>query len=247
MKKIFCALLVLLGAAVFAAAGGIADEARKGNEKADMSYAFGMVVAADLKETGLEFNYNAFMRGFREVMDKEETRYTMDEAMVKINAAYTAAQAALGERNRAEGMAFLDANGKKPGVAVLPSGLQYELILEGDGEMPGHGDTVLVHFRGTTVNGTIFDTTYDSGTPLEVPLDRVIPGWSEGLRMMREGGKARLCIPPELAYGERGAPPAIAPYAVLIFEVELLAIVRSAPGEDDWEDEDSGDDSGEDA
>jgi len=211
-----------------------------------MSYAFGMVVAADLKETGLEFNYGTFLRGFREVMDRKETRYTMDEAMEKINTAFTAAQEALGDRNKAEGSSFLAENAKRPGVTVCPSGLQYELILEGGGEMPGPADTVLVHYRGTTVNGTVFDTTYDNGTPLEVPLDRVIPGWSEGLRMMREGGKAKLCISPDLAYGARGAPPAIAPHSVLIFEVELISIVRplfdEEDEEDDYEDDDFGDD-----
>ena len=241
MKNIFCVILVFFCAAVFLAAGGIAEAGAKGNEKADMSYAFGMVVAADLKETGLEFNYNTFLRGFREVMEKKDTRYTMDEAMGKINTAFAAAQAALGEQNRAEGMSFLEENRKKPGVIVFPSGLHYELVLEGSGEMPGPADTVLVHYRGSTVNGKVFDSTFDSGTPLEVPLDRVIPGWSEGLRMMREGGKAKLCIPPELAYGARGAPPAIAPNAVLIFDVELLAIVRPPYDEDDEEDDEEDD------
>jgi FKBP-type peptidyl-prolyl cis-trans isomerase len=98
---------------------------------------------------------------------------------------------------------------------------------------------VLVHYRGATINGAIFDTTYDNGTPVEIPLDQVIPGWSEGLRMMKEGGKARLFIPPDLAYGERGAPPTIAPQAVIIFDVELLSIIRPSEeeSEEDWGDE----------
>ena len=244
MKKFLFIAFALLGAAAFLGAEGIAEGAKQSNEKADMSYAFGMAVAADLSETGLEFNYGAFVQGFRDVMDKEKTRYTMDEAMKKIDAAYSAAQRALGDRNKAEGDSFLAENSKRPGVDVTPSGLQFELVLEGSGEKPGPGDTVLVHYRGATINGTIFDTTYDNETPMEIPLDRVIPGWSEGLRMMREGGKAKLCIPPDLAYGERGAPPAIAPNAVLVFDVELLSIVQPAPEEDAGDD--SGDDSGDD-
>ena len=231
MKNIVFGILVFFGAAVFCAAEGIAEEAKKGNEKADMSYAFGMVVASDLMGTGLEFNYDAFIRGLRGVMEKEETRYTMDEAMEKIQAAYVAAQAEMGERNRAEGAAFLAENGGRPGVVTTPSGLQYELVAEGSGETPGATDTVRVQYRGTTVDGTVFDTTYDNGEPAEIPLNRVIPGWSEGIQLMKEGGKAKLYIPPNLAYGERGAGGAIGPNTVLIFDVELLSVIRS-PSED---------------
>jgi FKBP-type peptidyl-prolyl cis-trans isomerase len=227
MKKQLCVIVVFLGVVSFAAAEGIAEEARKGNEKADMSYAFGMVVAADLMETGLEFNYNSFLRGFREAMDKEKTRYTMDEAMAKIQAAYSAAVEEKAEQNLALGNAFLSENSKRPGVIVTSSGLHYEAVSEGTGDKPGLADTVLVHYRGATIDGTVFDTTYDSGEPMEIPLDRVIPGWSEGLRMMREGGKARLCIPPDLAYGKRGAGGSIGPNAVLVFDIELLEIMRS--------------------
>jgi FKBP-type peptidyl-prolyl cis-trans isomerase len=225
MKNILCALLVLSGAAVFCNAEGIAEEARKGNERADTSYAFGMVVASDLVGPGLEFNYDAFIRGFRQTLEKEETRYTTDEAMELIQTAFAAAQAELGEKNRAAGAAFLAENGKRPGVMITPSGLQYEVIAEGNGETPDAGDSVLVHYRGALTDGTVFDTTYDSGEPVEIPLDRVIPGWSEGIRMMKEGEKAKLFIPSNLAYGERGAGGAIGPNQVLIFDVELFSIV----------------------
>ena len=234
MKKILFGIVVFLGAAVFCSAEGIAEEAKNGNEKADMSYAFGMVVASDLSGTGLEFNYDAFIRGLREVMEKKDTKYTMDEAMTKIQSAYTAAQTAKGEQNRAEQEAFLAENGKRPGVVTTASGLQYEVITEGTGAMPGETDTVRVNYRGTTIDGTVFDTTYDRGEPAEVPLDHVIPGWAEGIRLMKEGGKAMLYIPSDLAYGERGAGSAIGPNSALIFEVELLAIVpaQDAPNPD---------------
>ena len=222
-----------MGASVFCVAAGIAEEARKGNERADMSYAFGMVVAGDIVGTGLEINYDSFIRGFRDVMENESTRYTMDEAMERIKTAYAATQAETGERNRAEGEAFLAENGKRPGIVTTASGLQYEFITAGDGEMPDIDDVVLVHYRGTFIDGTEFDTTYDSGMPMEIPLDRVIPGWSEGLLLMREGGKARFYIPPNLAYGSRGAGNAIGPNTTLIFEVEFITIVYPSMDEED--------------
>jgi FKBP-type peptidyl-prolyl cis-trans isomerase FklB len=150
----------------------------------------------------------------------------MDEAIEKIEAAFAAAQAEIGERNRDVGEAFLAENGKRPEVIVTPSGLQYELVSEGAGEMPGPADVVLVHYRGATIRGEVFDSTWENGQPIEIPLNRVIPGWAEGLRMMREGGKAKLYIPPNLAYGERGAGGLIGPNSVLVFDVELLSIVE---------------------
>jgi len=229
MKKIFLAALVFLGAVVFCAAEGIIEEAGKGNEKAETSYAFGMVVASDLLQTGLEINYNSFIRGFREVMEKEKTRYTMEEAMDRIQTAYETSMADLGKRNLAAGEAFLSANGRRPEVTVMSSGLQYELISEGGGEKPGMDDVVLVHYLGATIDGIVFDSTYDSGEPLELPLNRVIRGWSEGLCMMRAGEKAKLYIPPNLAYGEHGAGGAIGPNCTLIFEVELISFQKSSP------------------
>jgi len=233
MKNLFCGILIFIGIAVFCGAEGIVEEAKKGNEKADMSYAFGMVVAEDLRDTGLEFNYNSFIRGFRATMENEKTLYTIDEAMEKIQSAFDIAQAEIAQRNQALGNAFLEANGKRPGVVTTASGLQFELISEGSGERPGPGDMVLVHYRGTTVEGAVFDSTFERGVPLEVPLDRVIPGWSEGLRMMKEGSRARLYIPPDLAYGDMGAGGMVGPNMVLIFDVELISII-------DFDDEDYG-------
>ena len=236
MKKVVFFLLIFLICAFFCAAEGITEEARKGNEKADMSYAFGMVVASDLTETGLEFNYDAFIRGFREIMEKQETRYTIDEAMDIIQTAFAAAQAEKSERNKREGDAFLAMNAGRPGVITTPSGLQYEVIVEGMGDTPGPADTVRVHYRGSTVSGFEFDSTYADGESFEVSLDKVIPGWSEGLRLMREGGKSKLYIPSNLAYGENGMGSAIEPNSVLIYEVELLGIIRpekTESGEDE--------------
>jgi FKBP-type peptidyl-prolyl cis-trans isomerase len=185
-----------------------------------------MIIAEDLKDTGLEFNYDALVRGFRDIMENKEPLYSLEDAYEKIDAAFEAAQAEKSERNRIEGEAFLAVNAGRPGVAVTPSGLQIESLTEGSGENPGPADTVLVHYQGAMVDGPVFDSTYEYGEPVWIPLDRVIPGWSEGIRMMKEGGAAKLYIPPNLAYGKNGAGSAIGPNAVLVFDVELITIMR---------------------
>jgi FKBP-type peptidyl-prolyl cis-trans isomerase len=139
-----------------------------------------------------------------------------------------------GEKNRADGEAFLAKNAQRPGVEVTPSGLQYELLSEGTGDKPGPGDTVTVHYEGTLINGTVFDSSYTRGEPMTIPLDVVIAGWAEGLRMTREGGRAKFYIPSDLAYGENGAGSAIGPNEVVIFEVELLAIVQNSDAVENW-------------
>jgi FKBP-type peptidyl-prolyl cis-trans isomerase len=240
MKKTFCVFLVFAGIAAFCFAEGIAEQSKNAKEKADMSYAFGMFVASDLKDTGLEFNYGEFARGFREIMESGKTRFNMDEAEEIIQAVFDRLRdqddensKLEAEKNLALGNAFLAENSKRPSVIVTPSGLQFELLSEGDGESPGIGDMVRVHYRGTNTDGIEFDSTYKEGQPLEFSMDGVIPGWSEGLRMMREGSRARLYIPPDLAYRERGIPGVIAPNAVIVFEVELLGIVRRESGSSD--------------
>ena len=128
------------------------------------------------------------------------------------------------ERNREAGEAFLDSNSEKDDVTVTASGLQYLVLVEGRGAKPKSTDSVTVHYRGTLVDGTVFDSSYDRGEPATFPLEEVIPGWTEGLQLMNVGSKYRLFIPPELGYGERGAGLMIGPNAVLIFDVELLGI-----------------------
>ncbi len=119
---------------------------------------------------------------------------------------------------------YLKENAKKEGVKSLPSGLQYKVIKDGAGKSPKATDTAVVHYRGTTTDGKEFDSSYKRGEPAEFPVNRVIPGWTEGLQLMKEGAKWMLYIPPNLAYGERGAPGAIGPNEALIFEVDLLRV-----------------------
>jgi FKBP-type peptidyl-prolyl cis-trans isomerase FklB len=128
------------------------------------------------------------------------------------------------EKNLAEGKAFLEENKKKEGIKTLPSGLQYKVITEGSGRTPKATDTVTVHYRGTLINGTEFDSSYKKGQPATFQVSGVVRGWTEALQLMKEGSKWQLFIPSELAYGERAAGPQIPPGSTLIFEVELISI-----------------------
>ncbi|MBU0912632.1 MAG: FKBP-type peptidyl-prolyl cis-trans isomerase [Gammaproteobacteria bacterium] len=123
------------------------------------------------------------------------------------------------------GDAFLAENAKKPGVTVTESGLQYEVLVQGEGEKPTKASTVRTHYHGTLIDGTVFDSSYDRGQPAEFPVSGVIAGWTEALQLMPVGTKLRLTIPHNLAYGERGAGGKIAPFSTLVFDVELLAII----------------------
>ena len=129
-----------------------------------------------------------------------------------------------------EGQVYLNENAQKSGVKVLKSGLQLEILEQGDGDSPGPTDTVVTHYHGTFINGEVFDSSLERGQPAEFPVNRVIKGWTEALQMMREGDVWRLVIPPELGYGQRGAGNRIPPNTVLVFEVELIEVGISACG-----------------
>jgi FKBP-type peptidyl-prolyl cis-trans isomerase len=139
-------------------------------------------------------------------------------------AMFSMANAKTPEENKAAGVAFLAENAKNPGVITTNSGLQYQVITEGAGSAPSPTANVTVHYRGTTIDGQEFDSSYKRGEPATFPLNRVIPGWTEGLQLIKEGGKIKLFIPSQLAYGERHAGPDIGPNSTLIFDVELIKI-----------------------
>ena len=156
---------------------------------------------------------------------------TDDEAKAALTALQAEARKAQEEKvqvaaeaNKKEGDAFLAENKAKPGVVTLPSGLQYKVITEGAGPKPAADDTVVCNYRGTLLNGTEFDSSYKHGQPIEIPVGRVIKGWSEALQLMPVGSKWQLFIPPDLAYGTRGAGDDIGPNATIVFEVDLLSI-----------------------
>ena len=146
-------------------------------------------------------------------------------AFEKINAEIQARREEEAKVLAAEGIAFLEENAKRPEITVTESGLQFEVLTAGEGEKPTADSTVRTHYHGTLINGTVFDSSYERGQPAEFPVGGVIKGWTEALQMMGTGSKWRLYVPHELAYGERGAGAAIAPFSTLIFDVELLEII----------------------
>jgi FKBP-type peptidyl-prolyl cis-trans isomerase len=160
-------------------------------------------------------------------MTPEEMRQALTELKQQAAAAAKQQREEQAGKNLEEGKAFLAENARKEGVRTLPSGLQYQVLSQGEGDPPAATDTVTVHYRGTLVDGSEFDSSYGRGEPATFPLDRVIRGWTEGLRLMRPGAKYRLFVPPELAYGERGGGPKIGPNSTLVFEVELLSVQRA--------------------
>ena len=203
----------------------------------DTSYAFGMFAARQMADIGfiqMDYDYKAFTDGFKSFNEGTQTRFDWDSAMdvimafiTKLESQYNEEMLIEGQKNLEEGEAYLAQNALRSGVGTTPSGLQYEIISEGSGEKPGPNDNVRVHYEGTFINGSAFDSSFGS-EPVEFGLSWVIPGWSEGLQLMNEGSVYRLVIPSYLAYGSSGSGP-IPPNATLIFRVELLAIVRETP------------------
>jgi FKBP-type peptidyl-prolyl cis-trans isomerase len=192
----------------------------------DASYALGMNVGSSLKMDNLYPNEKEFMRGMRDVLADIEPRLTFEESYQILNEVYTSMAEKRDRESRQTENEFLAENSKKPGVNITGSGLQYEVVQEGSGPKPTATDVVRVHYEGSLTNGTVFDSSYSRGEPIEFPLNGVIPGWTEGLQLMNTGSTYRLVIPSGLGYGSQGAGPQIPPYSTLIFEVELIGIVQ---------------------
>lgn len=174
-----------------------------------------------LDQTGDAINLDAFALGTADAVAGKESQVAADRG----EAAMQALSQAINSDKSVAGDQFRTANGARPEVTTLASGLQYEVIKAGTGPKPGPTDTVSTHYRGTLIDGTVFDSSVDRGVPLEIPVNRVIAGWTEALQLMAVGSKWRLVIPPELGYGDRGSGGVIPPQATLVFEVELLDIV----------------------
>jgi FKBP-type peptidyl-prolyl cis-trans isomerase FkpA len=226
MKKIKIIIVCCLAAVSSALFGrAVQEEVAHADERTRTSYAFGQVIGSDLGQTGLEFDYDAFTEGFRNSITGGESPYALEEAVAMVQAAFEKVMAQKAEENRRNEITFLGKNAEKDTVRITESGLQYEVINEGTGAKPLSTDTVKVHYEGSLVDGAVFDSSFNRGEPAEFPLDRVIPGWSEGLQLMPVGSVYRFYIPSRIAYGEQGAGQVIPPYATLIFMVELLEIV----------------------
>ncbi len=195
------------------------------NEKEKVSYALGLSIASNLASQNLaSIDTKVFMDGLNDFFQQNSFKIDVNE----INQVITDYQTKQSKEQNAgileEGEKFLAENAKKDGITTTDSGLQYEVITEGNGASPSATDKVTVHYVGTLLDGTKFDSSVDRGEPATFGLNQVIPGWTEGVQLMKEGGKYRFYIPYHLAYGERGAPPNIPGFATLIFEVELLNV-----------------------
>jgi len=184
-----------------------------------------MSMATQLMQTGLEnLDVEAFVKAFTEIMKEEETTMSLEEASQHIQAYFSAKQNEMLQMNKQEGELFLSENKEKENVVTLPSGLQYEILTEGDGAIPTAKDKVKCHYHGTLINGTVFDSSVERNQPAVFGVTQVIKGWVEALQLMPVGSKWRLFVPSDMAYGEQGAGNDIMPNATLIFEVELLGI-----------------------
>ena len=191
-----------------------------------LSYSVGVVISKNLKSQGItELDMNSFNQAIQDVFKGEKLALTLDQANDNVQAYMAEQKAAVNERTIKEGAQFLINNKARPEVMVTESGLQYEILTKGTGAThPNLTDKVKVHYHGTLINGTVFDSSVDRGEPISFPLNGVIPGWQEGVQLMTEGSKFRFFIPYNLAYGERAAGATIKPYSTLIFDVELLEI-----------------------
>lgn len=202
------------------------------NPKQKTSYAIGVNIGSNLKEQDLGLDAKALSAGITDAlngkpaMTQQEIQATLQQFQQEMMAKMQAQDKVDAEKNIKAGEAFLAENGKKDGVKTTASGLQYKILKEGDGPMPKATDTVKVNYKGTLIDGTVFDSSYDRGEPVTFPVNGVIPGWTEALQLMKVGSKWQLFIPAKLAYGEHSPSPKIGPNSTLIFEVELLDIEK---------------------
>ncbi len=230
LRQTFTAVAVM---AALAAPGLLFAKDKLESEKDKVSYMVGVDVGRSLSQIKDELDLAVFMQAVQDTiggqdgkMSAEDLQATRQAFMQKLQAKQAAQQQEAAAKNKAEGEAFLADNKKKAGVQTTASGLQYQVVVQGKGDKPALTDTVKVHYTGTLLDGTKFDSSHDRGQPAQFALNGVIPGWTEALQLMPVGSKYTLWIPSELAYGDRGTPGPIGPNATLKFEVELLEIVK---------------------
>lgn len=190
------------------------------------SYAIGLGIGQNLLSMGAQsICVEDFAQAISDVLNRKETAITHNEAREIVNKYFEELEAKMNAENIEKGKAFLAENAKKEGVVTLPSGLQYQIIKEGNGKKPGATDRVKCHYEGTLIDGTLFDSSIKRGQPAVFGLNQVIKGWTEGLQLMGEGAKWKLFLPYELGYGAQQAGEMIPPYSTLVFEVELIEVL----------------------
>lgn len=237
-------VLVLIAVALAPFVGFAAEEKKEAakvepialeTEVQKVSYVIGSQIGTSIKADGIDIDLKTLIRGIEDAQAGRELAMTQEQ-MQQVMAAFReqmmakvqAQRAEAGEKANAEGAKFLAENGKKPGVKTTESGLQYIEVEEGKGATPSATDVVRTHYRGTLIDGTEFDSSYARGEPVEFPVNEVIQGWTEALQLMQVGDKWKLFIPSQLAYKENGAGQDIPPHATLIFDIELLDIVKDS-------------------
>jgi FKBP-type peptidyl-prolyl cis-trans isomerase len=222
----------LLGVFLFTGTAIAADKpVELKNETEKLSYAMGLDLGTYFKGLGEDFNLDILSRGLVDAYEGREALMAPDE-VAEIHQNFAARQqekqiqqtVEMVSENRAEAEKFLSENRKKDGIKETESGLQYKAIKEGTGAVPTVNDTVTVHYKGTLIDGTEFDSSYKRNQPAVFKVGQVISGWQEALLLMKEGATYELYLPPDLAYGDRGAPPLIEPGSMLIFQVELIKV-----------------------
>lgn len=231
-KVIYLIAFAMLIAAASCQQNGAVKNVKLETAADSASYAIGILVGSNNKQQveqvpgGSDLNLETMSAAFRQTTVGEETLMTEEVANNVIRAFFESASQKEAQDNLEKGNAFLEQNKSREGVTTTESGLQYEIITEGTGEKPAPEDQVRVHYHGTLIDGTVFDSSVDRGEPVVFGVKQVIPGWTEALQLMPVGSKWKIYIPSELGYGERGAGGDIGPNSVLIFEVELLEIVK---------------------
>ena len=222
--------LTMCGVVALSGAAFAADAPEFKGDKEKVSYSIGMDIGGNLRRGSIEVDPDMLAKGLKDSYGGGKTLLTEDQARQAIEAFQKTLMAKkaetmqkLSDKNKTDGETFLAENAKKEGVKSLPSGLQYKEITPGAGKSPKSTDTVTTHYKGTLIDGTEFDSSYQRG-PATFPVSGVIAGWTEALQLMKEGAKWQLFVPSDLAYGERGAGREIGPNVTLIFEVELISI-----------------------
>ena len=218
MKNLIMSLIVLMGLSKI-------NAQNTNSEMEKVSYSLGVSIATNVKSQGLEqVDYESLTNALRDVFENNQLQISENESNMILQDYFGKLANKKKQANIEAGKNFLNENAQRDGVTTTESGLQYEVLKEGTGNLPKETDKVTVHYHGTLIDGTVFDSSVDRGEPATFPVNGVIPGWVEALQLMKVGAKYKLFIPSDLAYGERGAGGAIGPNATLVFEVELISI-----------------------